>query len=236
MDGGATPSFAGTSATVTGSGALELAGTVSDLTANINIANSSTATAGVVVTGQNQIVSGIDGAGNVQVSTGGSATANHITAGSLVIGNGGTFTLAPSDAGGNPLAQGASTTVAAASAASAAMSLPTNPAASLPVADNLRRPRFSGDWFSRQPDDEVLSSHASQTTDDAVPPAFRTAAAAVGTFHPELVDVLFENRWAPSSGESYSPENSTSDAVDDELVTALAAELNPWDVDTTQRP
>ena len=117
------------SATVSGSGALELAGTVSDLNASINIANNSTATAGIVVTGQNQIVGGIDGAGNVQVSNGGGVTANHITAGSLVIGNGGTFTIAPSDASGNPLAQGASTTVVAAGAASAnsaATSLPTS--------------------------------------------------------------------------------------------------------------
>ncbi len=111
--GHGTPSFAAdTGATVSGTGALELAGTVSALNANVNIANSSTAPAGIVVSGQNQIVGAIDGAGNLAVSDGGSVTVNHITAGSLIIGNGATFTIAASISSGN-LSVVASSTAAA---------------------------------------------------------------------------------------------------------------------------
>lgn len=256
--GGGTPSFtAGTGVTVSGTGALELAGTVSALNATVNIANSSTATAGIVVTGQNQIVGGIDGTGNVQVNNGGGVTVSHITAGSLVIGDGGTFTVAASDAGGNPLVQSApaitvATGIASASSPtvqdsearsstneetpSAEASLPTRPAASLPVADNRQRPTFSGDWFSKRPVIEDPLSRASPAADDAVPSVFRKAATAVATIQAELVDVLFENRWATSSAETHPAQDSWSDAVDDEPVGALAAELNPWGVYMARRP
>ncbi|HKD36692.1 MAG TPA: putative Ig domain-containing protein, partial [Pirellulales bacterium] len=246
------PSFAvGTSATVSGTGTLELAGAVSALDANVNVSNSSTATAGIVVSGQNQIVGAIDGTGNFAVSDGGSVTVSHITAGSLVIGNGGMFTVAASDAHGNPVAQSASATVVATGAASAssptaqdsgagssaraampnvAASLPARSPASLLVRENGQSPAFSGDWFAKRPLSENLSARASPRTDDGLPPDIRKSAAAVVAIQSELVDAVFENRWATASGESHSTENSWSDSADDELVRTLAAELTPWGV------
>ncbi len=257
LQGGATPSFgAGVSATVSGSGALELAGTVSDLNANINIANSSTATAGIVGSGQNQIVGGIDGAGNVQVSNGGSVTANHVTAGSLVIGTGGTFTLAASDAAGNPLAQGAPSIAFVSSAADAnsqaveesdALSSsdadtpnfetesPTRPAAnSPPAADMLQLPIVGGDWFSERSANESLSPQASPATDNAVRSVSGKANGAVAPIPAELIDVLLENRGTTSGGD-HSAKNPWTDAIDDELISALAAELDHWGVFATRR-
>ena len=71
--------------------------------------NSSTAAAGLLVSAGNHQVGGIDGAGNVQVNTGASLTANHIVQGALVIGgnasNQALVTIDASDASGNPLAQ-----------------------------------------------------------------------------------------------------------------------------------
>lgn len=247
---GGTSSFAaGTTVTVSGSGALELAGTVSALNANINIANSSTATAGIVVSGQNQIVGAIDGAGNVAVSDGGVVTANQLTAGSLVIGSGGALTLAPSDASGNPVAQSASSIAFAASTAGAnspavqdndelsssgavtsdfAASLRAKPAASdLPVANTSQRLTFRGDWLVKPQVSEAMSPHGSSSTDDGWPSAFRNGAVAVVSIHPVLADIVLENHWA-ASGTSYSADKSWSDGVDDEQVRTLADELNLW--------
>lgn len=106
----------GVTAAVSGTGTLELAGSLSALgtatVANrVNISNSSTATAGVLVSAGNQQVGGIDGTGNVQVS-GGNLTTNHITAGALVIGGtsttGVTVTIDASNTSGNPTADAGS--------------------------------------------------------------------------------------------------------------------------------
>ncbi|HEV2970763.1 MAG TPA: autotransporter-associated beta strand repeat-containing protein [Pirellulales bacterium] len=107
--------FVGTGvlATVTGTATLELAGSESALDPLIikgraDILNNSTASAGVLVTGTNQQVGGIDGTGTTQVDGGSDLTANHIAQGALVIGGDATHaalvTIDASDSNGNPLA------------------------------------------------------------------------------------------------------------------------------------
>ena len=103
-----TPTFSsGVTTTVTGTGALELAGSVSVLTSGVNVANNSTAAAGILVSGTNQVIGSISGTGNVVVNAGGGLTANSIVQGSLVIGgtavNHAVVTIASSDASGSPL-------------------------------------------------------------------------------------------------------------------------------------
>jgi fibronectin-binding autotransporter adhesin len=100
----------GVTATVNNSATLELAGSVSALssgTNRVNITNRSNAAAGVLVSGTNQQVGGIDGSGKLQVNAGASLTANHIVESALVIGgtatSHGLVTIDASDAGGNPL-------------------------------------------------------------------------------------------------------------------------------------
>ena len=101
----------GVTATVSSGATLELAGTVSALASGahrVNIMNNSTAT-GLLVSGANQVVGGIDGSGTTQVNAGSDLTANHIVQSALVIG--GTsgspafVTIAASDAAGNPVGQ-----------------------------------------------------------------------------------------------------------------------------------
>lgn len=104
----------GVTAAITGTGTLELAGSLSALgTATVaqrtDITNNSSATAGLLVSAGNQQVGGIDGTGNVQVSTNGNLTANHIVAGALAIGGTQavhpTLTLSASSSTGTPLGE-----------------------------------------------------------------------------------------------------------------------------------
>ena len=107
----------GVTADVSGSGTLELAGSVSALGTTIVAARAtvkveSTASTLLVSTG-NQQVGGIDGSGTVQISppTGqsDSLTADHITAGSLILGGDATssavVTIAASNPDGTSMAQ-----------------------------------------------------------------------------------------------------------------------------------
>jgi fibronectin-binding autotransporter adhesin len=115
----------GVTATVAASATLELAGSVSALgTAGgnrVHVVNDSTA-AGVVVSGANQVVGGIDGAGNVQVNAGSDLTADHIIQNALIIGgtagSPGLVTIDASDASGNPLDSARGGPLAASSAES----------------------------------------------------------------------------------------------------------------------
>jgi Pectate lyase superfamily protein/MBG domain len=91
------------------------------------ITNNSISAQGVLVSGTNQVVGGIDGAGSLVVSPGGDLTANFIRQGSLVINGSarapGLVTLAPSDSSGNPLIKTlASTNSSQAAVAAAAVS------------------------------------------------------------------------------------------------------------------
>jgi autotransporter-associated beta strand protein len=105
----------GVAAAVSGAATLELAGSVSALSSNISaahrvdVANNSSAAAGLLVSGTNQQVGGISGAGNTSVVAGGSLTANHIIQSALIIGgtagSHGLVTIAASSASGNPLVQ-----------------------------------------------------------------------------------------------------------------------------------
>ena len=107
----------GTSVTanVSGTGSLELAGSISALGTStaghrVDIDNTSTAPVGILVSSGNQQVGGINGTGAVQVTPPSgqsvSLTANHIVAGALVIGgdasSSAVVTIAPSDTSGNP--------------------------------------------------------------------------------------------------------------------------------------
>ncbi|HEV3417589.1 MAG TPA: autotransporter-associated beta strand repeat-containing protein, partial [Pirellulales bacterium] len=107
---------AGATATIAPGATLELAGAVSALgTAGGNRAHvvNDSAVSGLIVSGTNQVVGGIDGSGVTTVSAGGDLTADHINQSALVIGGSATsfarVTIAPSDASGNPLDAGAST-------------------------------------------------------------------------------------------------------------------------------
>ena len=91
---------------------LELAGSVSALSSGqhgVEVLNDSTATAGILVSGTNQRVGGIDGSGIVQVNAGSDLTANHIIQNAILIGGAaaspGLVTINASDANGNPLGQ-----------------------------------------------------------------------------------------------------------------------------------
>ena len=102
----------GVTATVNDGATLELAGSVSALSigaSRVNVVNNSSAAAGVLISGTNQVVGGIDGDGTTQVNAGSNLTANHIIQSSLVIGgtagSHGLVTIDASDASGNPLGQ-----------------------------------------------------------------------------------------------------------------------------------
>ena len=109
---GAPSGGTGVTASITGGATLELAGSVSSLGTAVaghraNIQNSSTAAAGLLVTGTNQQVGPIDGIGATQVNAGAQVTADHIVQSALVIGGDATHpavvTIAASDSSGNPL-------------------------------------------------------------------------------------------------------------------------------------
>ena len=96
-------------ATVASGATLELAGSVSSLSSGVNRVNitNSSSSPGILVSGTNQQVGNIDGAGTTQVNAGSDLTANHIVQSALVIGGTaasfGSVTIAASDADGNPL-------------------------------------------------------------------------------------------------------------------------------------
>ena len=99
-------------ATVSNSATLELAGSVSSLSAGanrVNIVSNSTAAAGILVSGTHQQVGNIDGSGTTQINAGSDLTADHIIQSALVIGgtttSQGLLTIDASDALGNPLVQ-----------------------------------------------------------------------------------------------------------------------------------
>ena len=109
---GAATIAAGATATVTSGATLELAGSVSALGSaggnRVHIVNNSTAS-GIIVSGMNQVVGGIDGPGNTQVNAGSRLLADHIIQGALVIGgaasNPGLVMIDASDVQGNSLEQ-----------------------------------------------------------------------------------------------------------------------------------
>jgi hypothetical protein len=103
---------AGVNVAVNGFGALELAGSNSALVAGANranIANSSSAAVGIIVSGTNQAVGNIDGSGTTQVNAGSDLTASHIVQSALAIGGAssshGFVTIDASDSSGNPLGE-----------------------------------------------------------------------------------------------------------------------------------
>ncbi len=94
-----TPAIVG-GAVVSGSGTLELAGSVSQLSQSVNIGNDSSATAGLLVSSSTaQKVGTILGTGNTVVNTGASLTAYQIRQNSLTIAGTGKVTLSPSGSG-----------------------------------------------------------------------------------------------------------------------------------------
>ena len=108
----------GVTAVVSSGATLELAGSVSALSSGANranITNISTAP-GILVSGTNQQVGGIDGSGTTQVNAGSDLTVNHIVQGALAIGgtskNPGLVTIDASDSSGNPLGQSSGSALA----------------------------------------------------------------------------------------------------------------------------
>ncbi len=113
-----TPTIAaGVTATVDSGATLELAGSVSALGTAVgnreHIVNNSLGaagqTAGLVVSGTNQVVGAIDGTGNVQVNAGSDLRTDRIIQNALIIsgtaGSHALVTIDTSDASGNPLGQ-----------------------------------------------------------------------------------------------------------------------------------
>jgi len=88
---------------VSNAATLDLAGTISDLSTpggnSATITNDSTAHAGILVTGTNQVVGSISGDGNVVVDPGSNITVDSVVQDTLSIGAGSTFTIAPSGPG-----------------------------------------------------------------------------------------------------------------------------------------
>jgi T5SS/PEP-CTERM-associated repeat protein/autotransporter-associated beta strand protein len=110
VNSGAASIAAGATATISAGATLELAGSVSTLSSGanrVNIINSGTSPAGLLVSGIHQQVGNIDGTGVTQVNAGSDLTANHIVQSALVIA--GTFnshalvTIDASNSSGNPL-------------------------------------------------------------------------------------------------------------------------------------
>jgi hypothetical protein len=119
VDSGLASVGSGITATVSGSGTLELAGSASALGVGTPVANraaitnTSSAAAGLLVSAGNQQVGAVSGSGNVQVNAGTSLTADSIIAGALLIGgasgNPAKVTIAASDENGEPLGEGLAT-------------------------------------------------------------------------------------------------------------------------------
>ena len=105
---------AGVTVNVSTGSTLELAGSVSSLSdpsaaaKRVHVINNATQAdspaGGLIVSGQNQQVGAVDGAGDTVVHDNASLTANHIVQNALVIGNSSIVTIAASDASGNSLA------------------------------------------------------------------------------------------------------------------------------------
>jgi autotransporter-associated beta strand protein len=101
---------AGATATVAAGATLELASTVPTLVAGANRTNiftNGTSAVGLLISGTQQQVGGINGTGITQVSSGSSLTANHIVQNTLSIAGAsssvrGSVTIAPSNSTGNP--------------------------------------------------------------------------------------------------------------------------------------
>ncbi|HKD36448.1 MAG TPA: aspartyl protease family protein, partial [Pirellulales bacterium] len=139
---GGGPALVGTgvSATISGQAVLELAGSAPALAYGTNhtkILNNSSAPAGLLVSGTNQVVGGIDGSGNVQVNAGANLTADHIIQSALVIGgaagNPAVVTIAASDNQGNPLGISTANGLAVSNSLSSSGSLSDGAAGSRPV-------------------------------------------------------------------------------------------------------
>jgi hypothetical protein len=115
---GAAAIGAGVVTTVNVGSTLELAGSVSALSSGANRANVTTVAAsnGVLVSGTNQRVGQINGAGNVVVNAGSDLTADRIIQSALVIqgtaASPAVVIIAASDASGNPLGQSSGLVVA----------------------------------------------------------------------------------------------------------------------------
>ncbi len=118
---------AGASVTVNSGATLELAGSTPALasaTNKVNVVNNSS-TAGLVVSGTNQVVGAIDGSGTTQVNAGSDLTADHIIQAALVIGgtagSPGLVTIDASDANGNSLAMSSAMVVGRSTAPSGSL-------------------------------------------------------------------------------------------------------------------
>ncbi len=136
--------FVGTGvvATVSDSAVLELAGTVSALDPLVvkgraDVMNNSNAAAGLLVTGQNQQVGGINGSGTTQVNADAQLTADHIVQSALVIGGSAghpaLVTIDASDATGNPLASVTSLSPSGTSASIGSFSSSSTSGVSMPT-------------------------------------------------------------------------------------------------------
>lgn len=114
LDEPATPVIAsGVGVDISGDGSLQVAGSVSDLVDGVNISNSSTASAGIEVSGNNQIVGNISGTGNLVVDSGAGLTASSVVENTLTIGASGILTIAPATSSDDSASMATSNVLAA---------------------------------------------------------------------------------------------------------------------------
>lgn len=194
----------GVTASITNGATLELAGVVSTLgtsapTHRANIANLSTAASGLLVSGGQQQVGGIDGPGNVQVNSNASLIANHMTAGALVIGgspgNPALVTIDASDPSGAPLGDQSSMAVAGALIPSSSFAAGVSSASSSLCAGELMS---GGD----SPNGRAAADAATSDVSASVVPEpsslwlslLAALAATVFTYSPALRSVLSYRR------------------------------------------
>jgi autotransporter-associated beta strand protein len=199
----------GITATVAGSGTLDLSGFVSAFTggsSGTSITNNSSATSGILISGTSQVVGNVDGTGNFVVSAGSDVTANHIIQKALVIGgtagNNGTVTIDASDALGNSLAAAGG---GASSAATQSFVATQAPAAPLIFA-----------WGTLSLLAAPLTDAASVGTAAAISTAAVTAAASDEAGLQSAASAALSSRDAQPSLQAAlpsSPQRSTASAI-----------------------
>ena len=165
---------------VSNSATLELAGSISALGETggnlASITNDSTATDGVLVSGNNQVAGDIDGTGNLVLAAGSDLTATSIIQNSLVIGAGATLTIAPS--GGSMDASAAAANAGAANAA-ATSTLSQNAIARLAAVRAARLAALLA--ASSAPAGDAGGSYVADAAPAAAPVAISTNVATPAT-------------------------------------------------------
>ena len=239
LNGPTTPTFSsGIGVTVTGTGVLELGGSAADLISSVNVSNGSSAAAGIVVSGTNQVVGGINGVGNLMLNAGSALKANHVIETALIIGGSAgspaKLTIAASDSNGNPLTE-----------STASQSRGTGEGAAAPASSGIRensaasqnphefRYDIGGIGLTEAPHLDSLSLAAQPTP--APSPSDRSVSQRSSTNKLALLDAAFaldsradsdvrQSEWLGTDMPTTGDESSAAGLADD-LLELLATDL-----------